>query len=562
MNKSNYRNIWNQHYQELVEFKHEFGHCFVSALCFDNPRLTNWVEMQRHLKRRGLLSQEKVKKLEDLDFDNNLELAKTQRQLFLKNWRLKKKQAHPESMGNWMRSFRTLRQFINKHGHSYVTENSINHSFFKWVQAQRSWGRRKLSPVKVALLDAIGFTWLEKRALWEYYFLQLKKYMNAHGTCEIKPTSVKRAHLRTWVTSQRRKRRRGHLRRERINQLDSVGFSWRPYSSWESKLERHLHSDWRSESRSKSWIQRQRWAWTKGLLTRDQIQKLKEAGIEYWQPQTRLTWDEYFGRLVEYRKKYPSCDTSWSRIKNTSLREWTTKQRMQKRRGQLCEEQIQKLNSIGFCWNTRDSIWNSMYERLVQFHDQNGHCLVSNKDDLQLAGWVVDQRCLNNQRTLRVDRKQKLDAIGFIWKVRGCRVPWETRFKQVARRMKGRKSFVCRNLADYDDKLFQWLKTQRRCWSAGILSRERYVRLKRIGFVFELRNRKWAQKASELAQFFEKHGSLDKRMLFREKPLLANWLRQQIYRNQIRLLPRWKLVYLEEIGVQFPSSSQATNQSK
>lgn len=60
---------WQQRYQELLEFRQEFGHCRVPESYRDvNQPLERWVRVQREHRNMGLLSQERQELLNEIDF--------------------------------------------------------------------------------------------------------------------------------------------------------------------------------------------------------------------------------------------------------------------------------------------------------------------------------------------------------------------------------------------------------------------------------------------------------------------------------------------------------------
>jgi hypothetical protein len=160
----------------------------------------------------------------------------------------------------------------------------------------------------------------------------------------------------------------------------------------------------------------------------------------------------------------------------------------------LTTERLQKLESIGFAWvakymkkkasgNNGDSgnaqqqqhrrqrvneaQWEEFYQRLVQYREQFGDCLVPRKfqTDPKLATWVEGQRILWNKdirranaaanttsgsdgggvpdpappvddgkiKRLTAERKQKLDTLGFVWSLRSKRIDdhWDEMFRQL-----------------------------------------------------------------------------------------------------------------------------------
>jgi hypothetical protein len=65
-----------------------------------------------------------------------------------------------------------------------------------------------------------------------------------------------------------------------------------------------------------------------------------------------------------------------------------------------------------------DKQWNMRYEKLVDFKQKNGHCLVPRlyMQDKPLGEWVSKQRTVHNNNKMRLDRKGILDEVGFAWK--------------------------------------------------------------------------------------------------------------------------------------------------
>jgi hypothetical protein len=97
---------------------------------------------------------------------------------------------------------------------------------------------------------------------------------------------------------------------------------------------------------------------------------------------------------------------------------------------------------------SHDTKWEIMFDRLVEFKNKYGHCLVPNryKNDNKLGSWVSTQRkqykalaCGRYDATiLPAHRIKKLDEIGFVWSTSDPRrVDWEVRYSQL-------KDFFCK----------------------------------------------------------------------------------------------------------------------
>jgi hypothetical protein len=63
-------NLWMLRYNELVEYKREFGHCNVpySYIRKSNPQLCSWVGEQRRRFKNKYLSDDRIAKLNELGF--------------------------------------------------------------------------------------------------------------------------------------------------------------------------------------------------------------------------------------------------------------------------------------------------------------------------------------------------------------------------------------------------------------------------------------------------------------------------------------------------------------
>jgi hypothetical protein len=82
-------------------------------------------------------------------------------------------------------------------------------------------------------------------------------------------------------------------------------------------------------------------------------------------------------------------------------------------------ERRQRLNEIGFEWDPLESSWDDSFAALKQFKVREGHCRVPQRyieGTLKLGMWVNNQR--NKRDTLPAVRRQRLDEIGFVWRVK------------------------------------------------------------------------------------------------------------------------------------------------
>jgi Helicase associated domain len=74
---------------------------------------------------------------------------------------------------------------------------------------------------------------------------------------------------------------------------------------------------------------------------------------------------------------------------SAALAKWVSQQRAQQAQGRLAADRKAKLDAIDFSWKlntvknrntkTEDKKWMRQYDKLVAFHEENGHCKASKR---------------------------------------------------------------------------------------------------------------------------------------------------------------------------------------
>lgn len=131
----------------------------------------------------------------------------------------------------------------------------------------------------------------------------------------------------------------------------------------------------------------------------------------------KVKWDAMFDQLKEYKEKHGDCLVPQRYQENPKLGRWVNKQRENRER--LPQDRKELLESIGFVWSVvKREPWEVMFQRLVDYREKNGDCLVPQRYELdpRLGGWVREQR--KRKDNLIKERRECLDAIGFAWRVK------------------------------------------------------------------------------------------------------------------------------------------------
>ena len=136
---------------------------------------------------------------------------------------------------------------------------------------------------------------------------------------------------------------------------------------------------------------------------------------------------------------------------------------------------------------THKDRWERGFAALSKFRRRKGHCCPPQhhlEGKYNLGHWVTTQRYLKDD--LSVERKRRLDRIGFVWNWRD--LLWEQGFTALLKFK--RREGHCRVPAFHNEgsyKLGYWVSTQRRYKKLykKEMSTERKARLNKIGFVWK-----------------------------------------------------------------------------
>ncbi len=205
---------WRRHLDQLREFKRAHGHCAVPR---GHPgSLGTWVRWVRHRRRRGKLSEKRVRQLDALGF------------LWIGG------RGHVSAMA-WRRRIEQLKQFRKEHGHCIVPDPYAPDRAFGWWARNMRHRRRhgRLSEERFRQLDALGFAWVNVRrrdysAIWLRRIAELKRFREKHGHCCVPRDYSPDGSLGRWADRIRKQKRDGTLSKERVRQLRAIGFCWDP----------------------------------------------------------------------------------------------------------------------------------------------------------------------------------------------------------------------------------------------------------------------------------------------------------------------------------------------
>ena len=130
-----------------------------------------------------------------------------------------------KNMNNWF-------NLKSKYGHLKITANNSEPQLARWViKIRHRTGKKKLAPKKLALLEAIGFLWVEdlqqlENEEWNAKFTWLVGFKAKYGHFRANRRDRKYYKLANWVQLQRTNESKRILTADRKRRLDEIGFLW------------------------------------------------------------------------------------------------------------------------------------------------------------------------------------------------------------------------------------------------------------------------------------------------------------------------------------------------
>lgn len=218
---------------------------------------------------------------------------------------------------------------------------------------------------------------------------------------------------------------------------------------------------------------------------------MEELGFvfEGRQQQQDAKWQLMFEQAKAYKEEHDDFKISGKvQEENESLKvlaRWLSYQRSYHKKGDLEQQRVEKLESIGMDWrthaakaetkrapnSTHEEQWNKNYDKIKHFHEANGHCnLLTTHDDQSLYFWLKRQRSAYHKQQLRQDRKELLDNLGIVWDPKGettLQDAWNAQFDRLVEY--GKENGTVNLPHRYQpNALGTWVASQKRC--VGTLS--------------------------------------------------------------------------------------------
>lgn len=324
---------WMEKYEELKAFYKINNHTNVSKGKKGKSSLRNWIGYQRTLYRQNKLSVDKIELLNQINFvwevkdtewlktfnllkqsmKDGLQLNEAEQKI-ISSWSTRQRRLHKESKlpndkvsmlnsigflwdpleDEWHLKYNKLKEFTIKHGHSNVPSTYSDKILAQWVSDNRKMRKHnKLSQKRIDLLNELNFEWDLKNALWLQNFNKLKAYAKKYNNANVPRKYKDDPSLGQWVNELRKAYRAKRLSSDRIEMINSLGFSWDPKAEeWDKRYKQvkvffdiHNHSNipskYPTEPALPTWLKNQRISYKNQKLDSYKIEKLNSLNIDW-----------------------------------------------------------------------------------------------------------------------------------------------------------------------------------------------------------------------------------------------------------------------------------------
>ncbi|CAJ1932822.1 unnamed protein product [Cylindrotheca closterium] len=594
--------MWEQHIQELKDFKQQHGHCRVPKDDEEHKTLSTWIQkirssfarLQRQEEPEIDLTEERISELKSIGLRISL----------------------VDSEGRWKRRLKELIEFRRINGNFQVPRNCKEFPHLSsWLTKLRITHNKRqrgedisiLMETQLSKLEKIGYDFRNVQNLrqsisssnsntsrvrtkgnqrsrdhydvrWNQRVQELAKFKEENGHFEVPGHVEAYNQLHYWMTNNQhhhnlleRGEETSRLTSARLSQLRAIGFTFNAETTKNTQLQRGPDVD------NARWNQRV-----------GELQKFKEEHGHFEVPNN----SEAYSQLCAWVR---TNQHHYNLLKNGE------------KTSRLTSERISQLTAIGFEFadttTTERKPWNERLQELKDFKDTHGHFNVPYNDEKHqaLSNWIRNNQAAYNKfqqgerSAMTNERLSRLEEIGFFFRDAakrktppkgsvGPRCPnsrWSQRVQELKEFHDAHGHFnVPMNVERYKP-LANWMLNNRTHYQnlrkgvrSSRLTSERLVELMEMGYKFNpptarrldsndinvpsSPNERWNYQIKQLKDFYDQHGHFKVPSNVAAYTSLSNWMaHNQTEYNKIQKgrkgsrLTDQRMAQLKSIGFTF-----------
>jgi hypothetical protein len=202
--------------------------------------------------------------------------------------------------------------------------------------------------------------------------------------------------------------------------------------------------------------------------------------------------------------------------------------------------------------------WELKFALLKQFHQDNKHCIVP-RNHPEIGDWASRQRRMYKLKQMSLERKKRLDELGFSWNRDSER--WDEHFLELLEYKRAHGNCLVPRRFQSNLLLARWVEAQRNYYNNDRkkISQERIERLNNVGFAWsDNKKTEWDVRFQELVQYKEEHGDTLVPQRNDKTGALGNWVVAQRYhyKRKNKRLTQERIDKLNLIGFVWDASNR------
>lgn len=221
------------------------------------------------------------------------------------------------------------------------------------------------------------------------------------------------------------------------------------------------------------------------------------------------SWEIVFEVLQEYLAEYGHFPEYYEEYHGYKLGMWCSNQRVLRNAGNLSEERINLLDSVGFIWDAKDERWMSSYHQAEHYKSKYGKFPArtdTSEEAVTIYRWIANQKQNFKNGTLSKERKKLLESVGILVKVKSSEDSWNENYALLNNFLQKKSRFPTTTDAQLNESVYavyRWMLHQREAYKKGRLSQDRIEKLESIGFVWDAKRDLWNRQFQLLEKFVE-----------------------------------------------------------
>ena len=495
---------WESRFQLAKEYYDKHGNLEIpSDYAINGFKLRPWLTTQKRNaegKRNSNITPEQIEKLRSIG--------------------LLDEKSHTDKI--WYSRYELVSAYFKQYGNLNVPNKCVYRDFQlgAWIGKQRAAGRNgELSREKIELLNAIGMEWenvSEKKnaELYENGFRHLEMFIAENGLDKIKATTLCNDgyNLGAWVTNCRVRYKKGELSEEYITRFRQLKFPLDDAEQWNYRYEQvKEYFEGRGVTRLPEkyigtdgcdltfWLAKQRRAYPKGELSKEQMKKLDDIGYPFKSEVSavsianRKKWLEKYDIAAEYLSlhKGEKIDPD-AEYKGIRIVDWIRQQRNFIKSGVIADDRVALFGALDW-QNVLDNLvshWEMVYEAAVEYFDEHGigakvepgHII----DGGELYSWVANEiKAVNgkSKATRTPEQLEKLKKIGIEPQTQSrFERQWLSKFEELKAFIESYQRLpLTRKIKGPENSIAVWLNSQKKKFKEAKLTGEQIMMLKAVG---------------------------------------------------------------------------------